>query len=141
MNIFGRITAILAAALVVVGIALGLAKTGVIQSNMPERGGYEQRQVASTTTTATSTQASDSTSSSSMTNSSTASSDSQTTNADFGPGGHEREEGGSIFGIVQVFMNLIIESLIVLPFVLLPKLWNKSKSGGPQPPLDNATYA
>lgn len=139
MKIFGRITAILAAALIVVGIALGLAKTGVIQSNLPERGGYEQRQVASTT--ATTTQASDSTSSSSTTNSSTATSDSQTTNANFAPGRHEREEGGSIFGIVQVFMNLIIESLIVLPFVLLPKLWNKSKSGGPQPPLDNATYA
>ena len=106
MNIFGRITAILAAALVVVGIALGLAKTGVIQSNMPERGGYEQRQVTSTTTTATTTQASDSTSSSSTANSSTTSNEGQPTNADFGPGGHEREEGGSIFGIVQVFMNL-----------------------------------
>ncbi len=131
MNLLGRITAILAAAFVVVGIALGLAKTGVIQSNLPERGGYEQRQMPSTTNPATTTQASDSTSSS----------NSQAITPDFGPGGHEREEGGSIFGIVQVFMNLIIESLIVLPFVFLPKLWNKSKSSGPQPPLDNATYA
>lgn len=132
MNIFGRIMAILAAALVIVGIALGLAKAGVIQSNLPERSGYEQRQVTSTTTPATPTQA----------NASTTSSDSQVANQAFGPGGnHEREQGSNLSDIVQVFMNFIIVSLIVLPFAIVPKFLNKSKSGGPQPPLDHATYA
>ncbi|MFN8494311.1 MAG: hypothetical protein U0350_42320 [Caldilineaceae bacterium] len=132
MKIFGRIMTILAAALVVVGIALGLAKTGIIQSSMPERGGYEQRQVSGTTTTATTTPA----------NTSTTSSDSQVSNQAFGPGGdHEREQGGNLSDIVQVFMNFIIVSLIVLPFALVPKFLNKGKTGGSQPPLDTATYA
>lgn len=136
MKIIKHILIILAAALVVVGITLGLSKTSVVQNMVPTRS-FEQRQPTSTTTPVASAQAS----------TATTTENNQTVNAttvqsEF-RGGHS--DSGSLSNIQQVLQSLVIISLIILPFAVVPGLFNRGKksppSGKPRPPLDQTTYA
>lgn len=136
MKIIRRTSIILAAALVIVGLAFGLSKTSFVQGIVPTRG-FERRQPTSATISVDPAQAS----------TDTATENSQTTNAtpaqpEFR--GEHRESGG-LSNILQVLQSLVIIALIVLPFAVVPRLRNGGKkgssSGEPQPPLDQETYA
>jgi len=134
MKIIKHILIILAAALVVVGIALGLSKTSVVQNMVPTRG-FEQRQPTSTTAPAASAQASTAT-----TTENNQTVNATTTQPEF-RGGHS--DSGSLSNILQLLQSLVIISLIVLPFAVVPGLLNRGKKGPPsgKPPLDQTTYA
>jgi len=134
MKIIKHISIILAAALVVIGIALGLSQTSFVQNMTPTRG-FEQRQPASTTTPVASAQAS----------TATTTADNQTVDAaaaqpEFRGGDRD---SGSLSNILQVLQSLVIISLIVLPFAVVPWLRNRGPKGPPsgRPPLDQETYA
>ncbi len=125
MKILGRIAIILTAALLVVGIAIGLSQTGYLQNMTPTRGDFGSQiatGVTASTTVATTGQPS--------------SVDSTTVNHEFAREGHN---AASLFGIVQVLQSLIIIGLIVSPFAIAPRFMRKrepgASSGQPPPAL------
>jgi len=120
MKIVGRITVILAAALVVVGLALGLAQTPYLQNRPPNRGGFEQQRLTSAT-------ASSNTGSSSTGN---VTNPNQRLNRGGASGGFERTRGrsGNLFAIVSVIQSFAIISLIVALVVFAPRLWQGRRS-------------
>jgi hypothetical protein len=136
MKLLGRISIILAAALVVVGIAIGLSQTSYVQNMTPARNGFEQRQSISATANGATVQGGTgaTTSSGQPFNPSGSSNDTST-----GKGGRS----GSLFAIAQVGMNFSMISIIVMPFAIVPRILRARKGnppGGQQhPPLDEAT--
>ncbi|MCX6046729.1 MAG: hypothetical protein NT075_16620 [Chloroflexi bacterium] len=122
MQLLGRIAIILAAALLVVGIAIGLSHTSYLQNMTPTRGEFAPQSMTGGTAgnTVARTRSQDS-------------GDSGGRNREFGREGHN---AASLFGIVQVIQNLLIIGLIVLPFALAPRFMPGRKSGGSggQPP-------
>ena len=115
MKIVGRIAVILAAALVVVGVALGLSQAGYLQNSGPSRGDFERPRLANGTSSSDVAQ----------TNTGNATNRAQRFHRDGAADGFERERGhsGTLFGIVSVIQNFAIISLIVGVVVFIPRLW------------------
>ena len=118
MKIFTRISIILAAAFIVVGLAFGLSQTSYIQNLVPTQS-FEHRPM--TTTSTDSAQATTDTSIESSTTT-------ETVAAQPNFEGEHNEPSG-LFGLMQVGQNLGIISLIVLPFAVGPKFLKRSKQG------------
>ncbi|CAN5537480.1 hypothetical protein BH10CHL1_BH10CHL1_05210 [soil metagenome] len=116
MKILGRIVIILTAALMVVGIAIGLSQASYLQNITPNRGEF----VPQTTTSVTS-------------DSTVALAQSPNSGAPNGGFAQEGHNSASLFGIIQ---NLLIVGLIVLPFALAPRFMRgrQSAGSGGQPP-------
>lgn len=124
MKLIMRISSILAAALIVVGLAFGLSKTSYVQTMVPSRS-FERPQLT-TTTTVDSTQAGvAATTETSQTESATP------TQPEFE---REHNESGRIFGFLEVLQNFGVMSLIVLPFALWPWFLDRRKKGLPAEP-------
>lgn len=118
MKLILRISIILAAALMVVGLTFGLSKTSYVQNMMPTNN-FERQLPATTTTTVDATQTSADT-----TTETSATSDTASAQPEFE---RDHEEPSGIFGLLQVGQNFGIMSLIVLPFALWPWFTNRNK--------------
>ena len=111
MKLIMRISIILAAALMVVGLAFGLSKTSYVQTMLPT-GNFERQLPATTTTSADST------------TETSATSDTASAQPEFE---RDHEEPSGLFGLMQVGQNFGIMGLIVLPFALWSWFANRNK--------------
>ena len=115
MKIIARTLAILAAALVVVGVAFALNHSGSATASAQRDMPPEFAQAASTSTDGSSTSTS-------------------AARPQRGPGG-DHNESASMFGLVEVLKNLVIVGVITAVVVGIKRLFTRRspRSGGPQP--------
>lgn len=121
MKLIPRISIILAAAFIVVGLAFGLSKTSYVQSLVPTQS-FEHRPMTTTSTDSAQATADMTTADTTTENSTTI--DGIAAQPDFAG---EHNEPSGLFGLLQVGQNLGIMSLIVLPFAIWPWFFNRGK--------------